>query len=110
MSLGDSWLATFDHATEALVAFKSADGVELYINEPVKQLTVSLEIDKGIQLHMTINRKPVQFEQAVKLVLPIHLVETLVPSLQKQLGNQITVTANTVVIQSERNLMLHIKK
>lgn len=110
MSLGDSWLATFDDATAAFVAFKSADGVELYINEPVKQLTVSLEIDKGIQLQMTMNRKPVQFEQAVKLVLPIHLVENVIPSLQKQLGDQLTVTANTVIIQSQRNLMLQIKK
>lgn len=109
MSFGDSWLATFDGASETLIALKSADDVALFINEPVKQLTVSLMLDKGIQLQMTTNRKPVQFEQAAKLILPIQLVANDLPALQKQFQQQLTVTEQNVLLEVTRDLKVKLK-
>ncbi|MEK4699750.1 transglutaminase domain-containing protein [Solibacillus sp. FSL R7-0668] len=110
MSLGDSWLATFDEASETLIALKSADGVALFINEPVKQLTVSLALDKGIQLQMTTNRKPVQFKQAAKLIMPIQLVANDLPALQKQFADQFVVKEQSVILEVNRGLHVKMKK
>lgn len=109
MSLGDSYLATFNSETEDVLAFKSADGVELYINEPIRQLTVSLELNKGIQLQMTTNRKPVQFKEVAKLVLPLSIVEPYIPAIEKQLDKQVTVLDKSISIDISRSLLLQIK-
>ena len=92
-----------------MIALKSADDVALFINEPVKQLTVSLMLDKGIQLQMTTNRKPVQFEQAAKLILPIQLVANDLPALQKQFQQQLTVTEQNVLLEVTRDLKVKLK-
>ncbi|MEK3765755.1 transglutaminase domain-containing protein [Solibacillus sp. FSL K6-4121] len=109
MSLGDSYLATFNSNTEDLIAFKSADGVELYINEPIRQLTVSLELNKGIQLQMTTNRKPVQFKESAKLVLPLFYIEPYIPAIEKQWDKQITVFDKSISIDVSRSLLIQIK-
>ncbi|WP_274306984.1 transglutaminase domain-containing protein [Solibacillus daqui] len=110
MSFGDSWLATYNETSETLVALKSADGVALFINEPVKQLTVSLELDKGIQLQMTANRKQVQFEQAAKLIVPIQLVANDLPALQKHFAEQLVVKEHTVILEVNRSLHVQFKR
>ncbi len=109
MSLGDSYLATFNSETDDIPAFKSADGVELYINEPIRQLTVSLELNKGIQLQMTTNRKQVQFKKSAKLVLPLSYIELYIPVIEKQLDKKVTVFDKSISIDVSRSLLIQIK-
>ncbi|MGN7479270.1 transglutaminase domain-containing protein [Solibacillus silvestris] len=111
MSLGDdSWLATFESATDEFPAFKSGDGIELYINEPLKQLTVSLELHKGIRLQMTANRKQVQFEKAAKLVLPLSLAHAYIPAIEKQLGKHFVVLEANINVEVYSSIALQTKK
>ena len=109
MSLGDSYLATFNSETHDIPAFKSADGVEFYVNEPINQLTVSLELNKGIQLQMTTNRKPVQLKKPAKLVLPMSIVEPYISAIEKQLGKQVNVYDTRIIIDVYRSLSLQVK-
>ncbi|WP_079526726.1 transglutaminase domain-containing protein [Solibacillus isronensis] len=84
-TFGDSWVATVDQQDDCMpIVFKSADGIELYVDEHYKQLTVDLYINRGLHIQMTSNRKNVEFKQPAQLKLPI----TLIPGSEKQLSKQ----------------------
>lgn len=106
MSFGESWLATFEATDPTFVAFKSAEGIEFILAEPVKQLTISLEMEKGIQLQVTSNRKPLTFKQPAQLKIPMHLVQHLLGSLQKKLSNKLSMVDDNVYITIQRSITL----
>ena len=64
--------------------FKSADGIELIVEDRCKQLTVDIYINRGLHIQITSNRKNVEFKQPVQLKAPI----AIIPGLEQQLSKQ----------------------
>lgn len=84
-AFGDSWVASADQQDKCQpIVFKSADGVELTVDDHYKQLTVDLYIHRGLHIQLTSNRKNVEFKQPAQLKLPI----VLIPGLEQQLSKQ----------------------
>src|SRR5690606_6630715 len=80
-AFGDSWVASADQQDKCQpIVFKSADGVELTVDDHYKQLTVDLYIHRGLHIQLTSNRKNVEFKQPAQLKLPI----VLIPGLEQQ--------------------------
>ena len=67
--LGDSWFGSYE-GQEACITFESEDGVQLHLVEPLKQVTINIDMHKGLQLNMTSARKDVRFTKPAILQIP----------------------------------------
>lgn len=58
------------------VCFKGANGIELFIQQEVRQLTVDLVVqpNEWVDLKMTTARKPLKMEQSIQLTLPLAVI------------------------------------
>lgn len=109
-TFGDSWVAAVEQQSECQpIVFKSMDGVELRIDDPYKQLTVDIYLNKGLHIQITSNRKNVEFNQPAQLKMPI----ALVPGLEKQLTKlnvlEYFTDANYIYMQLYKNITIQLK-
>src|SRR5690606_243643 len=110
-TFGDSWVATIDQQDEwQPIVFKSADGIELNIDDPYKQLTVDLYINRGLHIQMMSNRKNVEFKQPAQLKMPIMLIPGLEKQLSKQNALDYFADDEYVYIQLYKSVTIQLKK
>lgn len=88
------------------VCFKGANGIELHIQQEVRQLTADLVIQprQWIDVQLTSARKPLKVEKLVLLTLPIHLVGQ-VSAIREEHGEIIPIEVRNelVFIKIERS-------
>ena len=110
-TFGDSWVATVDQQDDCLpIVFKSADGIELTVDDHLKQLTVDLYINRGLHIQMTSNRKNVEFKQPAQLKLPLALIPGLEQQLSKQNVLEYFADDEFIYIQLYKSVMIQMKK
>lgn len=75
MSLGDSWMGIFEQANEPMpLLFKSADGVELIVDDLLKQLTIDIYFDKSLIVKITSTRREIKLTKPAVLKIPTSLL------------------------------------
>lgn len=90
--------------------FKSADGIELTVDDHHKQLTVDLYIHRGLHIQMTSNRKNVELKQPAQLKMPIAFIPGLKQQLSKQNALEYFVDEQFIYIQLYKSVSIQLKK
>ncbi|MER2119123.1 MAG: transglutaminase domain-containing protein [Solibacillus sp.] len=110
-TFGDGWVASVEQQADRLpIVFKSADGIELNIDDHYKQLTVDLYINRGLHIQMTSNRKNVEFKQPAQLKMPIALIPGLEQQLSKQNALEYFADEQFIYIQLYKSVTIQLKK
>ena len=110
-TFGDSWVATIDQQDECQpIVFKSADGIELTVDDDYKQLTVDIYINRGLHIQMTSNRKNVEFKQPAQLKMPVALIPGLEQQLTKQNALAYFADEQFIYIQLYKSVTIQLKK
>lgn len=92
------------------IVFKSADGIELTVDDEYKQLTVDIYINRGLHIQMTSNRKNVEFKQPRQLKMPVALIPGLEQQLTKQNALAFIADEQFIYIQLYKSVTIQLKK
>lgn len=71
---GDSWFGSYEG--KAAVAFEAEDGLRLFFQDQMKQVTIDIVLHNGLEVTMTSARKNVQLTKPALLTIPKSLITT----------------------------------
>lgn len=110
-TFGDSWVASVEQEADCQpMLFKSADGIELIVEDRCKQLTVDIYINRGLHIQITSNRKNVEFKQPAQLKVPIVIIPGLEQQLSKQNMLEYFADEQFIYIQLYKSVTIQLKK
>lgn len=110
-TFGDSWVTSVEQQADCQpMVFKSADGIELIVEDRCKQLTVDIYINRGLHIQITSKRKNVEFHQPAQLKMPTALIPGLEQQLSKQNALEYFTDENFIYIQLFKSVTIQLKK
>ena len=92
ITFGDSWFGSYE-GKEACPGFESEDGMRLFLQDSLKQLTVDLLLHQGLEINMKTMRKEVQLTKPAILTIP----KSFIPS-----GTQLRLPSGQLLEYVER--------